>query len=96
MSNYTKVYTANGQLQAETIRIFLESFGIDARILQESAGAVYGLTVGPMGETQVIVPEEQAQNALELLAEMEKGDFEIKDDPDTFKDGFEEEPREEY
>lgn len=76
MAEYIPVYTASGQLQAETIRLFLESFNVPAKVLQESVGTVYGLTVGPLGQTTILVPEEQAQIALELLAKMEKGDFE--------------------
>ena len=32
------IYVANGMLEAETIKILLESFGIEAFINQESAG----------------------------------------------------------
>jgi hypothetical protein len=77
--NYVVVYRANGKLMAESIRLFLESNGIKAISMQESAGTAYGFTIGPMGEVPVLVPEEQAQAATDLLEAMEKGEFIIPD-----------------
>ena len=61
------------------IRLMLESFGISAVLFQESAGAAYGFTVGPMGEVQVLVPPEKAAEALELLKAMDEGRMETPD-----------------
>ena len=74
-----QVYTASGRLAAEIIRAFLESNGIEAIILQESAGGTYGLTVGPLGEVQVCVKEEMADQAREVLAAMDRGEYEQPD-----------------
>lgn len=74
------VFMANGMLEAESIRILLESFGIPAYTNQESAGAAYGLTVGPLGEVEVIVPREHLADAKKIIAEMKAGNLEIKDD----------------
>ncbi|HNR01132.1 MAG TPA: DUF2007 domain-containing protein [Anaerolineaceae bacterium] len=73
------VYVANGMLEAESVRILLESFGIPAYTNQESAGTVYGLTVGPLGEVEVIVPPEFIPDAKKIIAEMKAGNLEIKD-----------------
>jgi hypothetical protein len=75
MSNYVTVYVANGQLDAEMVRSFLESVGIPAMISQESVGKVFGLASGPLGEVNVLVPEENSDEALEFLASMERGDL---------------------
>ena len=64
------VFVANGMLEAESVKILLESFGITAYTNQESAGTVYGLTVGPLGEVEVIVPPEQVDDARKIIAEM--------------------------
>jgi len=72
---FVHVYTANGMLHAETIRLFLSSQGIEAMATQESAGISHGLTIGPMGEARILVPSEQAEDALELLQAMEEGHF---------------------
>lgn len=69
------VYTANGRLHAETVRLFLEANGIAAEILQESAGSTYGLTVGPLGEVDIYVPEHQVEEAERLLEAMENGEL---------------------
>jgi hypothetical protein len=66
-------------LEAESVKILLESFGITAYTNQESAGTVYGLTVGPLGEVEVIVPPEQVDNARKIIAEMKAGNLEVKD-----------------
>lgn len=79
MANYVHVYSANGQLDAEMIRIFLQSHGIRAESLGESVGTIYGLTVTPLGEVKIMVPEEQAAEALRLLADMESGALENED-----------------
>jgi len=42
MSDYVTVYVANGQLDAEMVRGFLEASGIPAMISQESVGKVLG------------------------------------------------------
>ena len=70
---------ANGMLEAESVRILLESFGIPAFTNQESAGTVYGLTVGPLGEVEVIVPAEYITEAKKIVNEMRAGHLEIKD-----------------
>lgn len=70
---YVEVYSANGQLEADMIRLMLEASGLHVITRQESAGAVYGLTVGPLGEVRILVPENEAAEAIELLVAMEEG-----------------------
>lgn len=70
---YVEVYTANGQLEADMIRLMLEASGLHVITRQESAGVVYGLTVGPLGEVRILVPETEAVDAAALLEAMEEG-----------------------
>lgn len=70
---YIAVYVAHGRLAGEMIRMLLESYGIPAIMLQESAGMTIGLTVGPLGEVKILVPAGRADNAREILSAMEKG-----------------------
>jgi len=51
----------------------LESFGIPAILRYESAGLVYGVTVDGLGQTSVLVPQDLAEDAREIL---ETQDFE--------------------
>jgi len=50
----------------------IQSFGIPVRLIH-SIGSVFGLSVGPLGETKIAVPETFANKARDLLqAELEK------------------------
>ncbi|NPV85170.1 MAG: DUF2007 domain-containing protein [Anaerolineae bacterium] len=73
--SWKKVYTANGQLEAETIRLFLQSFQIPSVISQESAGVTFGFTVGPLGQAQIYVRSEDAERAEEALKHLENGTY---------------------
>ncbi|MDD4803455.1 MAG: hypothetical protein PHF24_11065 [Syntrophomonas sp.] len=54
----------------------IQSFGIPVRLFQEAIGSVFGLSVGPLGQVKIAVPEEYAQEATQLLhAELEKTDY---------------------
>jgi hypothetical protein len=74
-SQYIEVYTVNGSLNAEIVKTFLEAAGIQVYTSQESIGLTYGLTVGSLGLAHIYVPADQEEKARELLAEMERGDF---------------------
>jgi hypothetical protein len=73
------VYLANGKLEAESVKILLESFGIPAFINQESAGSTYGLTVGLLGEVEVLVPLSRIEEAKKVIAEMNSGQLETNE-----------------
>ena len=79
---WTKVYTTDGKLAAEMIKLTLESFGIEVLLAQESLGSTYGLTVGPLGETNVMVPISRADEAREILAAMDSGGLEDRSEND--------------
>jgi len=70
------IYVANGMLEAETIKILLASFGIEAFINQESAGLTYGLTAGPLSEAEITVCENDYEDAKKIIKEMESGNLE--------------------
>jgi hypothetical protein len=76
------VYVANGSLEAESVKILLESFGIQAFTNQESAGATYGLTVGPLGEVEVVVPLDKVKEAKEIIADLRAGKLEMPEQED--------------
>lgn len=49
----------------------IQSFGIPVRLIH-SVGSVFGLSIGPLGEVKIAVPEAFAQKAHDLLqAEVE-------------------------
>ena len=77
-----KVYTTAGDLEAEFIKGFLHGQDIEAVISQESVAKTLGLTVGRLGEVKILVPEEQAEEAIALLEAMEAGEFEDSEFPE--------------
>jgi hypothetical protein len=77
-----KVYTAAGQLEAEMIKAFLESQGIQVILNQESVGRTIGLSAGTLGQVDVLVPEEQLIPAKALLADLAAGKYETLEEQD--------------
>jgi hypothetical protein len=71
------VYQVPGQLEGEMIKNFLEANGIPAGLSQESAGIVYGLTVGSLGNVEILVTEENAEKARALLQDYDAGKYNV-------------------
>src|SRR5512138_1559779 len=62
-----------GRLEAEFIKSYLDAYGIDTELFQESVGHhVYPVTVDGFGRVQIFVSKEQAKEARKLLSEYEK------------------------
>lgn len=70
--------------EAVVIKGRLDSCDIPAIVQQEALGAVLGLTVGPLGSANVLVPEPLADKALAILAETFEVDDEFWDEMDDF------------
>lgn len=77
MSNLVVVHATAGAMQAAIIKSLLESAGIPARLSQESAGSVYGFTVGAMGLVEILVPAGYVAQAEAVLAAYEHGELEL-------------------
>ena len=59
-----------GRLEAEFIKSYLESQGIEVELFQESIGHhIYPVMVDGLGRVQIFVPKEQAEEAQRLLEE---------------------------
>ncbi len=58
-----------GRLEAEFLKSYLGSQGIDVELFQEAIGQLYALTVDGLGRVQLFVPKEQAKAAHQLLDE---------------------------
>lgn len=76
------VWTSPGMLDAEMIRTLLKSYGIAVQLLQESAGATYGINFGPLGAVDIFVKKDQAKEARKILNDYHSGKLE-EDDSDT-------------
>ncbi|MBP7964044.1 MAG: DUF2007 domain-containing protein [Caldilineaceae bacterium] len=61
------VWEAANPLEAQVVKGRLASEGIPAMIRGEALGNVYGLTVGSLAQTDVLVPGALAETAIEIL-----------------------------
>ena len=77
------VTEVSGELQADLLRNLLEAQGIQVFLNQEGAGKAYGLTVGPLGQVQVLVPEHQSQQARQIVDDYYAGKFEANEGLDS-------------
>lgn len=78
-NGFQVVYRVNGQLNAESIKLLLESNGVQVMLAGESIGTVYGLGIGPLAEVEILVPTAQVETAQEILHAMENGELELPD-----------------
>jgi hypothetical protein len=61
------IWKASGYLDAQLIKSYLESFGLQVYTFEESIGAAYGLTTTPLGEVEIYVPKESVLEAEKYL-----------------------------
>ena len=80
-----------GDLQAEILRGLLEAQGIPVLLSQEGAGRAIGLSVGPLGEVEILVPAERCLEAEVILEEYRTGKFETDEELDDGEAPVEEE-----
>ena len=76
------VESVSGDLQAELLRGLLEAQGITVLLSREGAGRALGLSVGTLGEVQILVPSDQKSQAELILQEYYAGDFIAEDQGD--------------
>jgi hypothetical protein len=74
-----EVYVVSGLLRAEIIKGKLETSGIPTLLEYESLGPVMGLTVDGLGQVRILVPEDQAEIACDLLEESEENGDDMAD-----------------
>ncbi len=65
-----------GELQAEIMRGLLEAQGVRVYLAVEGAARAIGITAGPLGEVDIMVPEEELDETLEIIASYNAGEFE--------------------
>ena len=68
-SDFVVVRKVQGELIARVMKAHLESEGIPVLLQYESAGIVYGLTVDGLGQVKILVPQEFAEEAEQILEE---------------------------
>lgn len=74
------VFTANGEIQAQQVRAFLEAAGISSQLRGESLRKTHGLTLDGLGMVEILVTAVDEDRARALLASAERGLFRLNDD----------------
>jgi len=69
MGTWTVVHISSGLIHANIVRGRLESEGIATRLSYEAAGEIYAITVDGLGEVRILVPDEDADRAREILTQ---------------------------
>jgi hypothetical protein len=81
--SWEKIGVAAGDLQAEILQGLLEAQGIPVVLSREGAGRAFGLSVGRMGEVDILVPTHLVAQAGQVLDDYERGAFEETEQPET-------------
>jgi hypothetical protein len=74
------VFTASGEMQAQQIQGFLAGSGISSELRGESLRKTHGLTIDGLGRVEVVVSQEDEEQARALLASAEQGAFRLDED----------------
>jgi hypothetical protein len=75
--NWVVLDEVGGSFQAEILRGLLEAQGVPVVLSQEGAGhSAYAVTVGPLGQVQILVPAEQLSDAQKILDDYYSGAYE--------------------
>lgn len=75
--NWEVLEEIGGSFQAEILRGLLEAQGISVVLSQEGAGhSAYAVTVGPLGQVQILVPAHQLSSARKILDDYYSGAYE--------------------
>jgi Putative prokaryotic signal transducing protein len=75
--NWVVLEEVGGSFQAEILGGLLEAQGIPVVLSQEGAGrSAYAVTVGPLGQVQILVPAEALGEARKVLDDYYSGAFE--------------------
>ena len=75
-----RVFVANGELQAQQVRAFLEAADIPAAERGESLRNTHGFMLDGLGAVEIYVREADADRALALLDAAEAGKFRLQDE----------------
>ena len=73
-------FTANGEIQAQQVRAFLEAAGIRSQLRGEALRNTHGLTLDGLGTVEILVSIADLDRARALLASAERGQFRLDDD----------------
>ena len=70
-TDLVEVWHVQGEMDAQLIRSLLESNGIESMFAGESVRLTHGLTVDGLAEVRILVREEDAKRACEIIGSLE-------------------------
>lgn len=74
---YVVISTVQGQFAEEQLRAFLEAHGIPTEVRGETLRTTHGISIDGLGSVEILVPRDRIDDARELLAQAERGEFRI-------------------
>ena len=75
-----EILRVEGAVNAEPILAALRASGIPARTRAEALGSLFGMTPEGLGEVAILVAEEHAEAARELVAAAQRGELAVGED----------------
>ena len=83
MDHRRSVFTANGEIEAQQVRAFLDAAGISNEVRGEALRKTHGLTLDGLGTVEILVSDADEARARALLASAEGGAFRLDDDAEV-------------
>lgn len=77
------VFTANGEIQAQQVRAFLDAAGVSSEVRGESLRNTHGFTLDGLGKVEILVSDVDEARARALLASAEDGEFRLDDNAEV-------------
>lgn len=75
LDRYVLVSTVQGQFAEGQLRAFFEAHGIPTQVRGETLRTTHGISIDGIGAVEILVPSDRADEARELLARAERGEF---------------------
>ena len=76
---WTVVHTAQGEFEETQVRSFLAAHDIPTMIRGEALRKTHGLTLDGLGQVEILVAPENAEEARRLLRDADRGEFTLED-----------------
>jgi hypothetical protein len=73
------VFSAQGEIEEQQVRSFLAAHGIPTAVRGEALRKTHGFVLDGLGEVAIEVSAEHAEEALELLAAVERGELALEE-----------------
>jgi hypothetical protein len=77
------VATVQGEIEEQQVRAFLEAHGIPTLVRGEALRKTHAFILDGLGEVTILVAEEHAADARELLAAVDRGELTLDSSSDV-------------